>query len=318
VGVADHELHAAQPSRHQPLQERPPQRAILAQPHIDTHHLAHPVRPHGVGDHHGHAVHTPALPHMLVASIEPDVRVDGIQPALAEVAALCVQRLGPAADLALGQAGDAKLLHQGFDFADAHALDIGLGDDTGQRLLGTPARLQPAGEGAARAQLRDRQLDRAQPGGIGAGTAVVALGGAVLAARVALRADLGADFSLHQRLQQLRKSPPASSPLRSWSRSAIRSSASGCSFPCIGIGTCMKGSDGRCVKRSLLHHFLGLYLTFGEDRCQLRMGSGPQALAAMCNTVIGVLRRAGHTNIAAARRTYAGKPYRALQLLGLL
>lgn len=58
-------------------------------------------------------------------------------------------------------------------------------------------------------------------------------------------------------------------------------------------------------------------VTFDEDRCQVRTGSGPQVMAALRSTAIGVLRRAGHTNIAAALRTYAGKPLAALALLGL-
>ena len=59
-------------------------------------------------------------------------------------------------------------------------------------------------------------------------------------------------------------------------------------------------------------------VTFDEDRSQIRTGSGPQVMAAIRTTAIGVLRRAGHTNIAAALRTYAGKPLAALALLGLL
>ena len=59
-------------------------------------------------------------------------------------------------------------------------------------------------------------------------------------------------------------------------------------------------------------------VTFDEDRCQVRTGSGPQSLAAIRNTVIGVLRLAGEPNIAAALRTCAAKPGRALTLLGLL
>ncbi len=58
--------------------------------------------------------------------------------------------------------------------------------------------------------------------------------------------------------------------------------------------------------------------TFGEDASQIRTGNAPQALAAVRNTVIGVLRGAGHDNLAAALRTYAGQPFQALALLGLL
>lgn len=59
-------------------------------------------------------------------------------------------------------------------------------------------------------------------------------------------------------------------------------------------------------------------VTLGEDHCQVRTGSGPRGLAAVRNTVIGVLRRAGEPNIAAALRTNAAKPRRVLRLLGLL
>ena len=59
-------------------------------------------------------------------------------------------------------------------------------------------------------------------------------------------------------------------------------------------------------------------VTFDEDRCQVRTGTGPQVMAALRSTTIGVLRRAGHTNIAAALRTYAGQPRAALVLLGLI
>ncbi len=59
-------------------------------------------------------------------------------------------------------------------------------------------------------------------------------------------------------------------------------------------------------------------VTLGEDASRMRKGNEPQALAAIRNTVISTLRRAGHSNIAAALRTYAGKPRAALALLGLL
>lgn len=58
-------------------------------------------------------------------------------------------------------------------------------------------------------------------------------------------------------------------------------------------------------------------VTFDEDRSQARTGSGPQVLAALRSTAIAALRRAGHPNIAAALRTYAGRPQAALALLGL-
>ena len=49
----------------------------------------------------------------------------------------------------------------------------------------------------------------------------------------------------------------------------------------------------------------------------MRCGSLPQVLAALRNTAMGLLRRAGHTNIAAATRYYAARPVEALALLGI-
>jgi predicted transposase YbfD/YdcC len=58
-------------------------------------------------------------------------------------------------------------------------------------------------------------------------------------------------------------------------------------------------------------------VTLGEDQCQVRTGNGPQALAAVRNTVIGVIRQTGQTNVAAALRSYAGHPHDALARLGI-
>ena len=59
-------------------------------------------------------------------------------------------------------------------------------------------------------------------------------------------------------------------------------------------------------------------VTFDEDRSQVRCGNIPQVMAALRNTAIGVLRWAGHTNIAAACRQLAAQPTRALALLGIV
>src|SRR5688572_26772689 len=58
-------------------------------------------------------------------------------------------------------------------------------------------------------------------------------------------------------------------------------------------------------------------VTFDEDRSQVRCGNIPQVMAALRNTVIGLLRWAGHTNIAAACRQLAAQPVQALGLIGI-
>ncbi len=55
--------------------------------------------------------------------------------------------------------------------------------------------------------------------------------------------------------------------------------------------------------------------TLGEDRSQIRSGAAPQVMAALRNLTLTLLRRRGHTNIAAALRTFAGRPTAAIDLL---
>jgi predicted transposase YbfD/YdcC len=64
-----------------------------------------------------------------------------------------------------------------------------------------------------------------------------------------------------------------------------------------------------------LHHLRDV--TFAEDACQVRTGSGPQVMACLRNLVIGVLCRAGPVNVAAALRRHARDPHRPLATLGI-
>jgi predicted transposase YbfD/YdcC len=54
-----------------------------------------------------------------------------------------------------------------------------------------------------------------------------------------------------------------------------------------------------------------------EDRSQVRCGNIPHVMAALRNTAIGLLRWAGHPNIAAACRPLAAQPLQALLSWGL-
>lgn len=56
-------------------------------------------------------------------------------------------------------------------------------------------------------------------------------------------------------------------------------------------------------------------VTFGEDRSRLRTGDAPQIMACLRNLAITLLRRAGHSAIAEARRHFAAHPATALALL---
>lgn len=56
-------------------------------------------------------------------------------------------------------------------------------------------------------------------------------------------------------------------------------------------------------------------VTFGEDACQVRAGSAPQALAVLRNLAVTLLNDAGHDNKAAALRRHAARPSEALRLI---
>jgi predicted transposase YbfD/YdcC len=58
-------------------------------------------------------------------------------------------------------------------------------------------------------------------------------------------------------------------------------------------------------------------VTFDEDRSQVRKGAAVQAMAALRNLAIGLLRRAGATNIAAALRHCTYHVEKVLRLIGL-
>ncbi|MHB8575843.1 MAG: hypothetical protein ACYDCQ_11005 [Dehalococcoidia bacterium] len=58
-------------------------------------------------------------------------------------------------------------------------------------------------------------------------------------------------------------------------------------------------------------------MTLGEDASQIRTGAAPRVMAALRNTVIGVLRQARAHTVAAALRTLAWTPGAALFLLGI-
>ncbi len=56
-------------------------------------------------------------------------------------------------------------------------------------------------------------------------------------------------------------------------------------------------------------------VTLDEDRSPIRTGAAPQVVAGLRNLTIALLRRRNTTNIAAALRTYAARPGRAVALV---
>ena len=58
-------------------------------------------------------------------------------------------------------------------------------------------------------------------------------------------------------------------------------------------------------------------VTFDEDRCRIRKGTGAQVMASLRNLAISVLRMAGARYIAPALRACARMGLNVLRLIGL-
>jgi hypothetical protein len=142
----------------------------------------------------------PALAHLQVGRVDPQVGPIALQRAVQERLHLLVDLLAQPADLALGDAAHAHGLDQVVDRAGGDAVHISLLHHGGERLLGQPARLQEGREVAAFAQLGDAQLHRAgarlpQPVAV-----AVALGQSLGALLAIAGAGLALDLQLHQAL----------------------------------------------------------------------------------------------------------------------
>jgi predicted transposase YbfD/YdcC len=85
--------------------------------------------------------------------------------------------------------------------------------------------------------------------------------------------------------------------------------------PEVGPAELLRIWRGHWAIENRLHYVRDV--TFGEDASQVRSGAAPEVLAALRNVVLGLLRQANHTNIAAALRQLAWQPGAALRLLGI-
>ena len=65
----------------------------------------------------------------------------------------------------------------------------------------------------------------------------------------------------------------------------------------------------------VIHHIRDT--AYGEDASQVRTGNGPQVMATLRNLTIGIMKLAGHPNLAAATRHHARDATRTLATLGL-
>lgn len=160
---------------------------------------------------------------MRKGRVEPEIRPFAIETAVQKGADPFVDVLAEARNLALRDAAHAHRPHQIVDFPRRGALDPGLLNDGNQRALGRLPRLQEAREVTAAPQLRNLQLERAEPGLQIPLTVAVAMRGALTAALVATGAHHSLHLELHQPLQhrfgELPQKVPAAAllqPLQQW------------------------------------------------------------------------------------------------------
>ena len=142
----------------------------------------------------------PASADLQVGGVDPQIGPVALDRPVEEGLHLAVDLLAQPRHLALGDAAHPHRLDQVVDRAGRDALDVGLLDHRGQRLLGHPPRLQEAGEVAALPQLRDAQLDRAGARLPVALAIAVALGQPLGALLAVAGAGQAAHLQLHQPL----------------------------------------------------------------------------------------------------------------------
>src|SRR3954451_15423190 len=158
MGVADGQLHADQPARHQRPEELAPERLGLRFADVEADDLLAAALVHGAGDDDALAHNAPAVADLLDLGVDEQVRVAALQRALAEGPDLLVEQGGDPADLGLGDA-QPEALNELIDPPRRDAAHVRLLDHRDQRLLAALARLQERREVAALADLRDLQLD---------------------------------------------------------------------------------------------------------------------------------------------------------------
>ena len=182
MGIRDHQLDALEAAFDQPFQERRPERLGFGGTKAQANDLAPAIGRHRHGDYCRDRDDAPAVAHLEVSGVEPQIPPFALNWSLQEGVDPLVDVLAQLGDLALRDAGEAHRLHQLINPPGRHAADPGLLDHRDQRLLGGLARLEERREVRPLAQLGDAQLERAQ-----------ACVEAALAIAVAVVQPLGAD-----------------------------------------------------------------------------------------------------------------------------
>jgi hypothetical protein len=157
VGVADHQLHPAQPAGLQATQERGPERPVLGVADVEPEHLTPPVGGDTGSDDHRLGHHAAVHPGLAVGGVEEHVGVvDPGQGPVPERAHLLIEVRADPRHLGLADpARTTQRLDQVVDLPGRHSVQVGLHDHREQGLVDPTAPLEQRGEEGPGPQLRD-------------------------------------------------------------------------------------------------------------------------------------------------------------------
>ena len=182
-------------------QELGPERLRLGRSGAEPNDLAPSIGVHGHSYYGSNADDPPALADLQVGRVEPEIGPVAGERAVQELADAVVDVLAELRHGALRDAAEPHGLHQLVDPPGGDATNPSLLNDSDKGLLGRPARLEEAREVGALPQLRDAQVQRAEPGVERTVAVAVAIGDAPLGTLVTPGADHALHIGLHDQLQ---------------------------------------------------------------------------------------------------------------------
>ena len=200
MAIGDDELHPAQTTPRQLAQKSGPEGLRFGGTDIHAQNLTPTVAVDADGDDDRHRDDPAGLAHLHIGRVDPQIGPVALDRPVEEGLDPFVDLFAEPRDLALGDAAHPHRLDQIVDRAGRDALDVGLLDHGGERLLGHPPRLQEAREVGALPQPGDAQLDRAGARLPVALAIAVALRQTLRALLPEGRAGQPADLQLHQAL----------------------------------------------------------------------------------------------------------------------
>jgi hypothetical protein len=199
--VADDQPDPVEPPGSQGSQKIRPEGLRLrgTDPEADNFSAAFGIR--GDGDYRSDGDDPAALPLPEISGVQPDVGPFAGERAVQEFTDPLVDILAQLGNGAFRDPAQPHGLHQVIDPASGHAADPCFLDHGDQSLLGHLPGLQKAREIAALSQLRDFEIQRAQPGIEHALSIAVSPCRAVLGSLVPSSADQAFDIGLHDQLE---------------------------------------------------------------------------------------------------------------------